>query len=274
VAILVESSEHGEALREWLNGWNLVKSTRPRDSGDNGPDGQSTPSALNRVMDTLNTANARDDSVRHDPNCEDREEEMVGRAASGGPRNRSEGESPSDLDRGVVSPVEASQTPADDVAGVIGSGRETRATAQGSDRAGIEDNDTRNRRMGGETPAGLNRVIVTQVAASLMQLEVDVIVWAGGGTAPQLPGFPASSGAQDQRKQLWVDMADDWDADAVEAATGRVRAYRRLGWRVETSSGLANETASADNWRDDKAADYQATQQASRKRRGSRRTPK
>lgn len=232
VAIMVESTEHGQRLLQLLNGWSLIDNTRNRSKGD-------TPSDLDRVGNSNATANH--------------------------PRNRVHGDTQPALDRGIVSGFDESQAQNVD---------DAPTNTDRADKAQFHGSHTRNR---GEcdTQHALNRVIVTQVAASRVQLDVDIIVWAGGGEVPQLPmGFPARGA--DRRRQLWVDIADDWDQDAVEATRGRLRAYQRLGWHVDAPSGLVNDDGDvdADSCDQQQPGDSSRSKRPSCKRRRRKRKPK
>jgi hypothetical protein len=63
-------------------------------------------------------------------------------------------------------------------------------------------------------------------------LDTDVLIRADGGSGTlNLPGFPPRS-PETGRQVLLIDIADDFDADAVDACRQRYREYARRGWTI------------------------------------------
>ena len=85
--------------------------------------------------------------------------------------------------------------------------------------------------MAAEAPATYSRLVVMTMAQAdaLSSLDCDVLIWAGGGSwVPDLRSFPPRS--RDRDHVVLIDIADDFDRQAIHETRSRLRGYSSRGW--------------------------------------------
>jgi len=85
-------------------------------------------------------------------------------------------------------------------------------------------------------PYSFDKKIITLAMASKLEgLDTDVLVRADGSPWPwNVPGFPPRLPNPGRTVRL-IDLADDGDADAVDAGRRRLRDYQSQGWRIASA---------------------------------------
>ncbi len=78
----------------------------------------------------------------------------------------------------------------------------------------------------------LHKTVITFAAAAKMEtIDAEVLIYASGEWAPTLRGFPPRS-QKTPKEVVLIDIADNFDRDAVNAARRRLQAYEGRGWKV------------------------------------------
>lgn len=136
--------------------------------------------------------------------------------------------------RELLKRLEGWELIADTRSGVADTGSRAAETGSGVTDTRCGAANTRSRAKGVK-PSALSRVIITETAASKLDLAIDVLIRASGGDAAlasEIANCGRTSGSK-APTQLLVDFADDWDAQAEAATRLRLRDYQRLGWIVD-----------------------------------------